>query len=202
MALSKVVVTTTNPDQPRDSSSNSISSSSNSSLSTLFLHLSDSDLHHTATATAAAMDDLLNSIYPNTAASSAAPSSAKIVDDVWKEIVAGNGGVAGEGITLEDFLTKAGAVREEDVRGGVATTPPPSSAAATMAQFGSSSVEAFGNGVEAAVVGASGSGGGKGKRRALEETVDKATLQKQRRMIKNRESAARSRERKQVPFQF
>lgn len=32
----------------------------------------------------------------------------------------------------------------------------------------------------------------------MEEPVDKATLQKQRRMIKNRESAARSRERKQV----
>ncbi|KAK7328231.1 hypothetical protein VNO77_22333 [Canavalia gladiata] len=38
-----------------------------------------------------------------------------------------------------------------------------------------------------------------GKRRVLEEpSLDKATLQKQRRMIKNRESAARSRERKQA----
>ncbi|CAJ1963583.1 unnamed protein product [Sphenostylis stenocarpa] len=41
--------------------------------------------------------------------------------------------------------------------------------------------------------------GGRGKRKAVEEpVVDKATLQKQRRMIKNRESAARSRERKQA----
>lgn len=43
-------------------------------------------------------------------------------------------------------------------------------------------------------------GGRRGKRRAAPENppVDKATQQKQRRMIKNRESAARSRERKQV----
>lgn len=45
--------------------------------------------------------------------------------------------------------------------------------------------------------------GGRGKRKAVEEAVvDRATLQKQRRMIKNRESAARSRERKQVVFFF
>ncbi|XP_020209567.1 G-box-binding factor 4 [Cajanus cajan] len=46
-----------------------------------------------------------------------------------------------------------------------------------------------------------GSHGGRGKRKThhLEEQfLDKATLQKQRRMIKNRESAARSRERKQA----
>ncbi|TKY71303.1 G-box-binding factor 4 [Spatholobus suberectus] len=40
---------------------------------------------------------------------------------------------------------------------------------------------------------------GRGKKRAVEEPlVDKATLLKQKRMIKNRESAARSRERKQA----
>lgn len=41
--------------------------------------------------------------------------------------------------------------------------------------------------------------GVRGKRKIVEEPiVDKVTLQKQKRMIKNRESAARSRERKQV----
>ncbi|KAK7331657.1 hypothetical protein VNO80_28394 [Phaseolus coccineus] len=41
--------------------------------------------------------------------------------------------------------------------------------------------------------------GGRGKRKPVEEAVvDRATQQKQRRMIKNRESAARSRERKQA----
>jgi len=45
--------------------------------------------------------------------------------------------------------------------------------------------------------------GGRGKRKAVQEVVvDRATQQKQRRMIKNRESAARSRERKQVFFLF
>ncbi|RYR31676.1 hypothetical protein Ahy_B01g056544 [Arachis hypogaea] len=38
----------------------------------------------------------------------------------------------------------------------------------------------------------------KGKRRAVEQPVNKATLQKQRRMIKNRDSATRSRECKQL----
>ncbi|KAL9248493.1 G-box-binding factor 4-like protein [Drosera capensis] len=37
-----------------------------------------------------------------------------------------------------------------------------------------------------------------GRKRGVEGTADKATEQKQRRMIKNRESAARSRERKQA----
>ncbi|CAJ1935958.1 unnamed protein product [Sphenostylis stenocarpa] len=183
MASSKVV--STNPDLPRDSSI--------SPLSSLIL----SDLHHPTS-----MDDLLKSM---------TPSAAKSVDDVWKEIVAGahphhptaaagddNGGAtASEGyetITLEDFLTKAGAVREEDVRG---VLPPSSSASLPFplplpAEGSSSSIEPFGNGV------APSNSVHKGKRRVVDEPVDKATLQKQRRMIKNRESAARSRERKQA----
>ncbi|KOM27806.1 hypothetical protein LR48_Vigan464s000300 [Vigna angularis] len=186
MASSKVVVST-NPDLPRDSSI--------SPLSSLLL----SDLHHSTS-----MDDLLKSI---------TPSAAKTVDDVWKEIVAGAhphhppAAVSGdrnaatvnatapegyEAITLEDFLTKAGAVREEDVRG---VLPPSSSLPFPLplpAEGSSSSVEPFGNGV------APTNSVPKGKRRVVEEPVDKATLQKQRRMIKNRESAARSRERKQA----
>ncbi|KAI6703974.1 hypothetical protein NL676_013110 [Syzygium grande] len=89
------------------------------------------------------------------------------VDEVWKEIVAGSDGASGmleEELTLEDFLTKNGAVREEDVGGTVGV----------------------GDGV-------SNNNGGivgrsmvrRGKRRAVEEPVDKATQQKQRRMIKN-----------------
>ncbi|KAL2513709.1 G-box-binding factor 4 [Forsythia ovata] len=56
----------------------------------------------------------------------------------------------------------------------------------------------FGNGMVA--VGGSGGGGGRGKRKAaLEEvSLDKAMQQKQRRIIKTRESAARSRERKRA----
>ncbi|KAD6796745.1 hypothetical protein E3N88_07641 [Mikania micrantha] len=74
-------------------------------------------------------------------------------------------------MTLEDFLARAGAVEEEDVK----PIPLPG-----------------------------GCGGGGGIFNAAEESrsrillLDKAAQQRQRRMIKNRESAARSRERKQA----
>ncbi|XP_050234711.1 bZIP transcription factor 12-like isoform X2 [Mercurialis annua] len=76
-------------------------------------------------------------------------------DEVWAE-------EEEAGMSLEDYLTKAGAVREEDV----------------MINNKRS----------------------RRRRRGGEEgfPVDKATQQKRRRMIKNRESAARSRERKQA----
>ncbi|GFP87099.1 g-box-binding factor 4 [Phtheirospermum japonicum] len=151
----------------------------------------------------------------------------KTVDEVWREIVSGGGSAAAAavgvnaepGMTLEDFLAKAGAGNEEDVRvpTAVMTMTPAASVpavsafgmetvmmnpAAAAVHFAPSSVQngfgvEFGNGM-AAVSG--GGGGGRGKRRAVVEEVplDKATQQKQRRMIKNRESAARSRERKQA----
>ncbi|KAL6514676.1 hypothetical protein OROGR_020255 [Orobanche gracilis] len=155
----------------------------------------------------------------------------KTVDEVWGEIVsggacaagAGSGGIVEPGMTLEDFLAKAGAGSEEDVRvpssAVTMTMSPvvPSAAAAygmesvmmnpsAVAQFSPPAVcvqngfgVEFGNGMGAAVSRGAG-GGGRGKRRAAVEEVplDKATQQKQRRMIKNRESAARSRERKQA----
>lgn len=145
----------------------------------------------------------------------------KTVEEVWNDILAGAAGeTRGTPVTLEDFLTKAGAVREEDVVIPAIPQPPQGFGAESMltashfpvapAQMqpiqtvsGSVGVDpvGFGNGRMVAVSsgGASGSGGSRGKRRAVEEQpLDKATQQKQRRMIKNRESAARSRERKQV----
>ncbi|KAM3305683.1 G-box-binding factor 4 isoform X2 [Capsicum chacoense] len=141
----------------------------------------------------------------------------RTVDDVWREIVEGKreqrrAAVAGckeeavdEIMTLEDFLVKAGAVEEESVAmqgpvqgevkvelgterlsGGIfAYDAPPYMATPQQ------SVQGFGNGMEVI-------GGGRGKRKAMLEPLDKAALQRQRRMIKNRESAARSRERKQA----
>lgn len=212
-----------------------------------------SSLHHSRDFDSMNMDEILKNIYsdsdpfacsvsdtPATAAAAAPtpPSTAggsgemgctKTVDEVWGEIVARGGGGSREPeeMTLEDFLTKAGAVTEEDVRVPVIAPPPPPPPPATAAptargfvvdnimgtQFpvamqngpGGYGMETqshmgFGNG--ALAITGSGSGSGRGKRRSTVEELpaDRATQQKQRRMIKNRESAARSRERKQVSF--
>ncbi|KAM0062673.1 putative transcription factor bZIP family [Helianthus debilis subsp. tardiflorus] len=126
------------------------------------------------------------------AADTPAPASSKSVDDVWKEFVAGRSlkqEVPDEMMTLEDFLAKAGAVEEEDVK-----IPPPRLPSGSIFGFDNHppnvNVDGFGIGAEEV--------GGRGKRRAILETLDKAAQQRQRRMIKNRESAARSRERKQA----
>ncbi|KAM3694441.1 hypothetical protein ACJW31_07G058000 [Castanea mollissima] len=240
MASSKVVVTT-NPDLPRQSSI--------CSLSTMLADLQQQQQQNQSMN----MDDLLKNLYSTSSdqftegATSAAGVGVgvgdKTVDEVWKEIVAGtatgttnadnhskveeisgdNGNNTAEEMTLEDFLTKAGAVREEDVRlgggggGGGALVPVAygvnGGGGGGGGQFGMEvgfdGRMVVGGGVSAvpvplpvpvpvSVVGGGG-GGGRGKRRAIEEPLlDKATQQKQRRMIKNRESAARSRERKQA----
>lgn len=165
-------------------------------------------------------------------ASASAAAPGRTVEEVWKEIVAGGGGGGGadgedeaegdadqvragtgeggggEEMTLEDFLTRAGAVREEDVGvpGALAPIgysqfqvqpqpqPPPQPQPQPQGQL-----VVYANNHN----GTSGGGVRGTKRRAVQEApLDKATQQKQRRMIKNRESAARSRERKQVPPYF
>ncbi|KAL3515585.1 hypothetical protein ACH5RR_022487 [Cinchona calisaya] len=256
MASSKVMSSTSppNPDLPRHSTSTSTSTTTTTTATTGVLlqptqahhHL----LHHSDHSFGSMnMDDILNNIYsePDSLAGDVAGDTreigrnddnnngggvgSKTVDEVWKEIVGGGGGGGREEprMTLEDFLTKAGAVSEEDVRVAAvsATAPPPAgggaegygveaimNAAAGGVQFppvvhmqngqgafGMESQLGFGNGMMVAAAAGGGGGSGRGKRRAppLEEVaLDKATQQKQRRMIKNRESAARSRERKQA----
>ncbi|KAI6671583.1 hypothetical protein NL676_006468 [Syzygium grande] len=178
--------------------------------------LSDFQDHHNGSHAAAAasaadssgavtMDDLLKNIYSDNSPATADPSLfnhggvslpggggagdggdagvGTTVDEVWKEIVAGSDRASGmleEELTLEDFLMKNGAVREEDVRIG-----------------GGGGGGTVGVGVGDGV--SDNNGGivgrlmvGRGKNRAVEEPVDKATQQKQRRMIKNQELAARS----------
>ncbi|XP_022725403.1 ABSCISIC ACID-INSENSITIVE 5-like protein 5 isoform X2 [Durio zibethinus] len=228
MASSKVITTTsqTNHDLPQQPSLCS-------SLSTLLADLQNQQNSQNQSQNglgSMSMDDLLKNIYssppPPPTTSDAHPQftgssisregsfslpkdvAIKSVDEVWKEIVAGGsdqrqGGLQEE-MTLEDFLTKAGAVREEDVRevvnqvgvgAGVYVVDP-----AVINGCGSQ-FSAFGNngGVDHQRLVAPTGGGARGKRRAVEEPpLDKATQQKQRRMIKNRESAARSRERKQA----
>ncbi|CAI0625649.1 unnamed protein product [Linum tenue] len=146
------------------------------------------------------------------------PGSNKTVDDMWREIVSGRKELKEEPdemMTLEDFLAKAGAVEvgddddevkmpqlaSERLSGGVFAfdpVPVPPNAIHMLDKV-EGSIVGFGNGVEVAPSG----GGlvvGRGKRgRApVLEQLDKAAQQRQRRMIKNRESAARSRERKQA----
>ncbi|XP_062099246.1 G-box-binding factor 4 [Humulus lupulus] len=142
-------------------------------------------------------------------------SAPKTVDEVWREIISGDRKECKEEeqdmvMTLEDFLlakTGIASVEEEDVK----SLPAPLTESLSSGLFSFDSIPpsplqaldnvegsiiGFGNGVE--VIGGGGAGG-RGKRgRNVLEPLDKAAQQRQRRMIKNRESAARSRERKQA----
>lgn len=125
----------------------------------------------------------------------------RTAEEVWKDITrgggsegpvvpaappvvgAGGGTGAGSEMTLEDFLAREVAVKEDEVR-----IPGPSAPVEGQVAMG------FLGGPETVPA----SGGGRGRKRQLMDAVDRAAMQRQKRMIKNRESAARSRERKQV----
>jgi ABA responsive element binding factor len=110
------------------------------------------------------------------------PNPPKTVDDVWREIVSGERKTCkqeqddddDEIMTLEDFLVKAGAVEEVQVDDMKMKEERLSLSGVRAKRHRSSSIT------------------------NVLEPLDKAAQQRQRRMIKNRESAARSRERKQV----
>ncbi|KAK9269889.1 hypothetical protein L1049_025462 [Liquidambar formosana] len=115
----------------------------------------------------------------------------KTVDDVWKEIVAGERKECKEEepdemMTLEDFLARAEAVEEDEVKmprplteadterlsGGVFAFEPIPSSPFQATQVEGSAI-GFGNGVDVI-------GGGRGKRRAaVLEPLDKAAQQRQ-----------------------
>ncbi|CAA7396893.1 unnamed protein product [Spirodela intermedia] len=116
-----------------------------------------------------------------------------------------------EEITLEDFLARAGPETEDDSPSAPVFMQPqvegPMVRFAADASTGDrypqnnqqlllvdGSFARFGNGADSG-------GGGRGKRKLVADPVDKASQQRQKRMIKNRESAARSRERKQAYIQ-
>ncbi|KAI6702573.1 hypothetical protein NL676_011709 [Syzygium grande] len=125
----------------------SISSSLSDLISDLQDHHNGSHAAAAASAAdssgAVTMDDLLKNIYFDDSPATADPSLfnhggvslpggggagdggdagvGTTVDEAWKEIVAGSNRASGmleEELTLEDFLMKNGAVREEDVRIG------------------------------------------------------------------------------------
>ncbi|ERN12984.1 hypothetical protein AMTRI_Chr11g94400 [Amborella trichopoda] len=155
----------------------------------------------------------------------------KTVEEVWRELASSSATdqrgermvykepTFGE-MTLEDFLAKAGIVREENQAQGVCE---PSDwrrfgvkgdeMVSQQSMFGDGVLGVQGQfqrlgGLEEGGLGSNNNNGlglglghegsSRGKRRAVHEPVDKVAQQRQRRMIKNRESAARSRERKQA----
>jgi ABA responsive element binding factor len=144
------------------------------------------------------MEDLFRNMYNDEAGCSgvgaigggsrADVSSGKTVDEVWREISSGKpradvstagGAVPGGEMTLEDFLA-----REEE---------------------GKPRVRALSGIHGDGTSGNANSGTGRGRKRQIMDPIDRSAMQRQKRMIKNRESAARSRERKQVldyPFSF
>ncbi|XP_021304113.1 bZIP transcription factor 23 isoform X2 [Sorghum bicolor] len=172
------------------------------------------------------MDDIIRNIYgpdavnaaagagpaePSPAAAAAAPEAAaaavarRTSEEVWKEISAagglsapvllppppaacsGTGGSRGGAaeMTLEDFLARDSCARAAVLEGNMALGFPDADGG-----------DAAGSGVAGGV----GVGGGRGstRKRALLDPADRAVMQRQKRMIKNRESAARSRDRKQA----
>ncbi|XP_031286577.1 G-box-binding factor 4-like [Pistacia vera] len=229
MASSKVMTTTststTNPDLPCQQSPLC------PSLSSLLADLQNQQDNPPDPSLPNAMDDLLKNIYSAPTADQLVLSGAsfsregsfsiskdmanKSVEEVWKEMVAGGGtdersvGSRDEEMTLEDFLTKAGAVREEDQlnsnnnsnnninidnTNGTVNNNINNNINNNSVNNNNNNDNNNNNNNQMVIVGS-----GRGKRRIVEEApLDKATQQKQRRMIKNRESAARSRERKQA----
>ncbi|KAK8457719.1 hypothetical protein SEVIR_3G233200v4 [Setaria viridis] len=160
------------------------------------------------------MDDIIRNIYGPEAVNAAAaggggaaepspatppaPAARRTSEEVWKEISAagglsvpalpppppaGGGGSGARGgggaaeMTLEDFLARdSGARAAAAVEGCMALGFPVPDGDAP-----------------------GGVGGGRGSRkRAMVDPADRAVMQRQKRMIKNRESAARSRDRKQA----
>jgi ABA responsive element binding factor len=155
------------------------------------------------------MDDIMRNIYGNTPPPDAAdgpvepvPAAATDVtaarrtsEEVWKEISAAGGlsgpaaplppppavvvatGVGGGGasdMTLEDFLARdTGAARAPVMEGTMALEFPDGDMVA-------------------------GAGAGRARKQGHMDPTDRAVVQQQKRMIKNRESTARSRDRKQV----
>ncbi|XP_075509452.1 G-box-binding factor 4-like [Primulina tabacum] len=119
----------------------------------------------------------------------------KTAEEVWREILAGKKSgqqPKEEMMTLEDFLEAAAKEEEKETAADVKEEKLGGEIYASK----NSGVSGIGIGVGLDV---GGLGGGRGRRSlSLLEPLDKVAQQRQRRMIKNRESAARSRERKQA----
>lgn len=184
MASSKVMTRKSDLPTPRSSSSSSSLSSSSPAKS----------LDQTTTTTTTADSSLLLDAQITLIETPNPVPISKTVDEVWREIVSGERKVCkqeqhdddNEMMTLEDFLVKAGAVQDQDEDENEEDVK-----MMKEERLGGASILAFPNN--------NNNGSARvGKRPRVLEPLDKAAQQRQRRMIKNRESAARSRERKQA----
>ena len=188
MASPKVMARKSDLPTPRSSSSSSSLSSSSPAKS----------LDQTTTTTTTDSSLLLDAQITLIETPNPIPIS-KTVDEVWREIVSGERRVCkqeqhddDEMMTLEDFLVKAGAVQDQDQDQDENENE--EDVKMKEERLGGGSILAFPNNNNI-------NGSARvGKRPRVLEPLDKAAQQRQRRMIKNRESAARSRERKQVPL--
>uniref|UniRef100_A0A0E0LPY3 BZIP domain-containing protein n=1 Tax=Oryza punctata TaxID=4537 RepID=A0A0E0LPY3_ORYPU len=163
------------------------------------------------------LDDLLRTVLP----AAAANAGRKTVDEVWRDIQSASSGrqqatAMGE-MTLEDFLSRAGVAVDGAAAGGGGAhwlrghypPPPPTTlqyvgrpVARSLAVGGSEPVlDAVYNRVDGhGVAGFLSQVAGAGRKRGAgaDGVVEKTVERRQKRMIKNRESAARSRARKQA----
>jgi len=158
------------------------------------------------------LDDLLRTVLP--AAAGQPPAVKKTVGEVWRDIqsVAGGGGARqpsmGE-MTLEDFLSRAG-VAVDAAPHWMHQYPPQQYALPRPLPLGAAApglaLDAAYRGDRAGVFLSHSQVAGRkrGAAAAVAEdgVVERTVERRQKRMIKNRESAARSRARKQVGFHF
>ncbi|PKA47000.1 G-box-binding factor 4 [Apostasia shenzhenica] len=135
---------------------------------------------------------LLRSLYAggdNSAAVAAQPPPAD-------GIAGGQRCPAGEGsafqeVTLEDYLTRTGRVRAGEGKG------PPEAPGRFVGQRPGGQLAVEDGDQIGGVAAGGGRGRGRGRKRVMVDQPDRTASQRQKRMIKNRESAARSRERRQ-----
>ncbi|CAA6660542.1 unnamed protein product [Spirodela intermedia] len=138
------------------------------------------------------MEDLLRNFYAESPARGAAMGDENSPYGIYKEEF--------EEITLEDFLARAGPETEDDSPSAPVFMQPQVEGPMVRFAADASTGDRYPQNNQQLLL-VDGSFAREGKRKLVADPVDKASQQRQKRMIKNRESAARSRERKQAYIQ-